>query len=241
MSGETILVVDDSTDIQSFLDEYVLTPQGYRVLAAGDGVAGLEVALAENPDLILLDLQMPRMTGLQMLTELRKTDSRSPVIFMTMHGSESVAVEVFRLGVRDYLTKPFTIQQVTQAIDRALQETRLRREKETLARNLVTAETVRETVVTLAHYINNALMVLGNGLPVIYKSLQESGAVDDDLLKIVQSCYHSSNQIQAVLKILQRVTDVQRATYHGEVKMIDIEAALRQELARLYEEKRTRK
>ncbi|RME44794.1 MAG: hypothetical protein D6796_11335, partial [Caldilineae bacterium] len=153
----------------------------------------------------------------------------------------SVAVEVFRLGVRDYLTKPFTVQQVTQAIDRALQETRLRREKEKLSRNLIAAETVRETVVTLSHYINNALMVLGNGLPAIYKALQESNAADADLLKIVQGCYHSSNQIQAVLKILQRVTDVEHATYHGEVKMIDIEAALREELARLYEEKRKRK
>jgi DNA-binding response OmpR family regulator len=107
MADETILVVDDSLEIARVLDEYMLTPQGYKVLHAGNGQKGLAQAIAHNPDLILLDMNMPRMSGIEMLEQLRQTDYKAPVIFMTMHGSERVAVDAFRLGVSNYLIKPF--------------------------------------------------------------------------------------------------------------------------------------
>src|SRR5512138_3636280 len=147
MARETILVVDDSEEMVRFLED-LLTPQGYRVISTGDGKSGLTMAVARKPDLIMLDMSMPRMTGMEMLKALRQTECQAPVIFMTMHGSESIAVEAFRLGVRDYLPKPFSIEDALEAVNGALQETRLAREKEELTRNLIAAETVRQTVVT---------------------------------------------------------------------------------------------
>ncbi|MFQ5577650.1 MAG: response regulator [Anaerolineae bacterium] len=238
MSGETVLIVDDSSDIKTFLQEYVLLPRGYRVLTANDGQSGLKKATEHTPDLIMLDMSMPRMTGLEMLTALRQTDCQAPVIFMTMHGSESVAAEVFRLGVRDYLSKPFTVEEVEQAIERALQETRLKKEKEALQRNLVAAETIRQTIVTLSHYVNNSLMVLNNSLPLVYQAVEQHANGDSELLKLVQACYHSAAKIEAVMTVLRKVSDVQAVTYHGEITMIDIEQALKEELARQYEQKR---
>ena len=130
MARERVLIIDDSADIRSFLQDMVLGPRGYVVTVATDGQSGLELALAQKPDLILLDVNMPRMTGLEVLEALREHDFSAPVILMTFYGSENIAVQAFRLGVRDYVRKPFEVEEVLAAIDRALTESRLRRERE---------------------------------------------------------------------------------------------------------------
>ena len=94
MAQETVLVVDDSTEMHRILKTYILEPLGYRVLTAVDGEVGLRLAVAQNPDLILLDMNMPRVSGLEMLAALRNTTCKSPVIFMTVEGSEQIDLEV---------------------------------------------------------------------------------------------------------------------------------------------------
>jgi DNA-binding response OmpR family regulator len=233
MSNETILVVDDSAEIVRALKEYMLVPLGYQVISAADGRSGLKLAISRQPDLIMLDMQLPFMDGLEVLKALRQDGCQAPVIFMTMHGSESIAVEVFRLGVRDYLAKPFTIEEVQQAVDRALQETRLVHEREELTRNLIASETVRQTAVTLSHYINNHLMVLSGNLALLKETLRKELPQQAALAKMIQDSQSSTNLIAAVIRVLQRMTDVQQTTYLGQIRMIDIEAALREEVARL--------
>ncbi len=132
---EKILIIDDSTTIRSFLSE-ILRPMGYIVSTASDGKRGLEKALAESPDLILLDFHLPRLSGIEVLEALQKDGYEVPVILMTAHGSESVAVQAFRLGVRDYLTKPFETKQILGVIEKALSESRLRRERDQLMQRL---------------------------------------------------------------------------------------------------------
>ncbi len=230
MPRETILVVDDSAEMVQFLKEYVLVPQGYRVVHASNGASGLEAAVRHKPDLIMLDLSMPRMTGMEMLKALRRTDCLAPVIFMTMHGSESIAVEAFRLGVRDYLPKPFTAEQAQQAVERALTETRLAHEKAELTRNLIAAETARQTVVTLSHHINNHLMVLSGGLTLIQATLQQESSQQAELAIVLRDCEASLTHISAVMRVLKRITEVKPTTYYGSTQMMDIDAALREEL-----------
>lgn len=137
MPGETILVVDDGRENREFLIEYVLQPNGYQVLVAKDGKEGVELALERRPDLILLDLQMPRMNGLDVLKYLNSRNVDIPVILMTFHGSEEIAVEVYRLGVRDYVKKPYTVEEMLNAVERSLGEVRLRKEKDLLTERLV--------------------------------------------------------------------------------------------------------
>jgi adenylate cyclase len=139
VSGETILVVDDGKENREFVVEYVLKPNGFEHLTARDGQEGLEMALANRPDLILLDLQMPRLDGIGVLRKLDANHLDIPVILMTFHGSEEIAVEVHRLGVKDYVKKPYTPDEMLDAIERSLSEIRLRREKEALTERVIHA------------------------------------------------------------------------------------------------------
>lgn len=139
MASETILVVDDSTENREFLVEYVLDPNGYHSLMAKDGQEGLEMALRHKPDLILLDYNMPRLDGIGVLRALEKHGADIPVILMTFHGSEDIAVEVFRLGVRNYIIKPFYPEEMEAAIEDSLTEARLRQEKEALTERVIQA------------------------------------------------------------------------------------------------------
>lgn len=131
MAQERILVVDDKIEIVTFLTD-LLQPLGYAVSFATDGKQALTRALQEQPDLILLDLHMPGMSGLEVLEELHRHNCRVPVIMMTLYGSESVVIQALRLGVRDYVPKPFDLDELLGAIEQALEKTRLQREREHL-------------------------------------------------------------------------------------------------------------
>lgn len=137
MANESVLVVDDSAQNVEFLAEYVLKPNGYQVLVARNGAEGLKIALSQRPDLILLDNNMPRMSGMEVLDALNEHRANIPVIMMTFHGSETLAVQSFRLGVKDYVLKPFQISEMLEAIERALTEARLRRERDELTKRLM--------------------------------------------------------------------------------------------------------
>jgi signal transduction histidine kinase/DNA-binding response OmpR family regulator len=132
MAGELVLVADDSRENVKFLCDYILEPNGYKTLTAMDGEQGLRYALSHDIDLLIIDLKMPRMTGLEVMQALREKGKDLPIILMTFYGSEETAIQAFRLGAKDYLIKPFTVTEALDAIERALVERRLRKEKEKL-------------------------------------------------------------------------------------------------------------
>lgn len=133
---EEILIIDDSKQICAMLAEYVLPELGYTSVIANTGRQGLNQLRQKLPDLILLDLQLPDISGLDLLRLIAQEGYDVPVILMTAHGSEAIAVEAFRLGARNYLIKPFSEAEAQAVIDNALRERRLSREKEQLTRNL---------------------------------------------------------------------------------------------------------
>ncbi len=135
MAGETILVVDDSREIVAALTD-VLQSKGYSVLSAHNGRQGLWLALDREPDLILLDWNIPQLSGYQVLETLRERGNKTPVVLMTLYGSEHVAVQAFRLGIRDYIPKPLRFPDTLATIEQALAEDRLRREKEQISDQL---------------------------------------------------------------------------------------------------------
>ncbi|MGD2207626.1 MAG: response regulator [Anaerolineae bacterium] len=128
MSGEKILIIDDRRENLLFLANSVLRPEGYKVITAMDGKQGYDKAMAERPDLIITDLKMPRMSGLELISALRKEGNFAPVILTTFYGSEQAAIQAFRLGAKDYIIKPYEVKEMLDSVERALIEQRLRRE-----------------------------------------------------------------------------------------------------------------
>ncbi|WP_242341490.1 diguanylate cyclase [Anaeromyxobacter sp. SG66] len=115
-----LLVVDDEADAREVLTE-VLEPE-YEVLLAEDGEVALEVARAEHPDVVLMDLFMPRLDGLQALERLRADTATNdiPVIFVSGHGDDAVKVRSLDLGAVDYLQKPFSERELRARVERTL-------------------------------------------------------------------------------------------------------------------------
>jgi DNA-binding response OmpR family regulator len=110
-----ILVVDDEERIVHFLASK-LKASGYEVLTASDGANGLEQARAQEPDLIVLDLIMPKMNGLEMLKELRSF-SAVPVIILSAKGADADRIKGLQLGADDYLPKPFNPDELVARIE----------------------------------------------------------------------------------------------------------------------------
>jgi DNA-binding NtrC family response regulator len=106
-SPRTILIVDDEPNVRLML-QTTLESVGYHAAQAEDGEAALKLVEASRCDLILLDLQMPRMGGIELLRRLRAAGNPIPVVFLTAHGSIPDAVEAMKLGAIDFLTKPIT-------------------------------------------------------------------------------------------------------------------------------------
>ena len=230
MPNETILVVDDSEETQLMLKDYILQPLGYQVICADDGQKGLDVALSTEVDLIMLDMNMPNLSGIEVLQALRKAGSEVPVIFMTVFGSETIVTQAFRLGVSDYLSKPFKIQDVEKTVDRALKARRMERERAEMERNLLASETVRKTVITLSHYLNNYLTALNGSLALLEENLEQQPS-DPTRQQLLSESQASAQRIQVVIQVLRQVTQVDSIPYAGQAQMFDIETALRQALA----------
>jgi signal transduction histidine kinase/DNA-binding response OmpR family regulator len=163
MAGERVLIVDDSADNIEYVVDYVLKPHGYQASIAHDGLEGLEKAKIERPDLILLDLSMPKMNGIEVLEALQHEGLQIPVILMTFHGSETLAVTAFRQGVKDYILKPFQAEEMLDSMARALTEMRLRRERDELMARLMKANRALEQRVKEL----NALFGIGKAMTAL--------------------------------------------------------------------------
>jgi DNA-binding NtrC family response regulator len=121
-----VLVVDDEPSIRKVLQVH-LEREGYAVETVDDGASAI-AHLAESPvDLVISDLKMPRVGGLELLAHVRQQLPGLPLVLITAHGTVDSAVEALKLGAHDYITKPFDLDAVREAVDKALRVERVRR------------------------------------------------------------------------------------------------------------------
>ena len=104
--GKTILIVEDEQSIVDILS-FILVKEGYDTLEALDGPTGLQLALEQNPDLVLLDLMLPGMSGFEVCERIRAAGSTTPIVMLTAREEEDDKVRGLELGADDYITKPF--------------------------------------------------------------------------------------------------------------------------------------
>src|SRR5437588_3058502 len=114
-----ILIVEDEPNMVAGLrDNFEF--EGYQVITAADGVAGLDRALSESPNLIILDVMMPRMSGLEVCKQLKAKRPSLPIIMLTARGQEIDKVVGLELGADDYVTKPFSIRELMARVKAVL-------------------------------------------------------------------------------------------------------------------------
>ena len=126
-----VLVVDDKELMRDSVAA-ILSRKGHTVVTAPDAKAALARIADKRPECVVTDLQMPGMNGLELLEEIRRIDAELPVVFMTAFGSVETAVEAMRKGAFDYVTKPFSGDELSISVERALEHGRLLRENQVL-------------------------------------------------------------------------------------------------------------
>ena len=118
MKTRILIVEDEPAMVAGLRDNFEY--EGYDVISAGDGVHGLERALAEHPDLVVLDVMMPRMSGLDVCKQLKAKRPSLPIIMLTARGQEIDKVVGLELGADDYVTKPFSIRELMARVKAVL-------------------------------------------------------------------------------------------------------------------------
>ena len=110
-SKKKILIVDDEPSIQDLL-VFNLEKEGYKTITASDGEEGVSLALSQNPDLILLDVMLPKADGLTVCKRIRQTLSKTPIIMLSAKGEEIDKILGLEMGADDYMTKPFSVREL---------------------------------------------------------------------------------------------------------------------------------
>jgi two-component system alkaline phosphatase synthesis response regulator PhoP len=194
-----ILVIDDESSIVNLVLAY-LKPEGYEVFTALDGVAGLKAARAYKPDLVVLDLMLPGMDGIELLTQLRR-ESNVYVILLTAKTEETDKIVGLSVGADDYLTKPFSPRELVARIKAAL-------------RRLQPGTGIGSDNIVLV--FRHVRIDVGARLVTVDENPVDLTTVEFDLLKAL------AENRGRVLSREQLLETVWGGTYYGEMRVVDV-------------------
>ncbi len=222
MSGARVLLVDDEPEIRRLLSRH-LKRLGYTVREAGDGEEAAAAAEDEIPDVVITDMAMPRLGGLELLEKLRSLDPGLPVIVLTGHASLENVIAAMRRGAAfDYLLKPLPDLTVLEvAVARALEVRRLRAQ----AREAFQVAAIRELAVTASDRILNPLNIISLSV----ERLARNEATAEGKAKAVANIEAA---IETITKVVRQMRAVARYTPREVVpglREIDLDQATRDE------------
>ncbi|MEM1973824.1 MAG: response regulator [Thermoplasmata archaeon] len=134
--AEKILIVDDEPDMLKLLSLILREKTNYEITTTNNPIEALELVKTQNFDLVITDLKMPGLDGLQLLEEVKKKDEDIPVVIITAYGTIDAATEAIQKGGFDFITKPFKKEQILFTIEKALKWLRVQRENRMLKEKL---------------------------------------------------------------------------------------------------------
>ncbi|MBI3268109.1 MAG: response regulator [Planctomycetes bacterium] len=201
-----ILVIDDSVADVDLITE-ILADAGYEVASREDGPSGLEAFQKDRPDLVLLDIIMPRMSGLEVCEKMRKSAAKAfiPIVMLTALSGDEEKVKAMDLGADDFLSKPFYPSELVARVRAHLRTKKLYDELEVSNRKLRILQKVKEgTDRMIAHDLKNHLTsIIGHAQLV----LRTKSQVPDKVLVHVDKISNSANEL---LKAVSRLTEQSR-------------------------------
>lgn len=193
-----ILIIDDDPKVSWILTEGL--SNRFEFVTAGDGIEGIQMVSTEKPDLVLLDIKMPSMTGIEVLERLNKLDSRPEVIMISGHGDTKYVVDSIKLGAAEFINKPFDVQEVEIHINGVLERNKLKKEVTTLKSELQAknayagfigdSEAMVKVKAIVEQVADSELTVLirgesGTGKEIVARSLHQlSGRKDNPFVKV---------------------------------------------------------
>jgi two-component system NtrC family sensor kinase len=188
--SEKILIADEDPDVIDLVARQALGPLGYSMATAADGPSAIQRIMDFQPDIVIASLTLLGLSAKEILVALRAQGLESLVIVTAPEGQEKTALQAFRLGAKDYLAKPLREAEVVSAVERALTEVRLRKEREALAQRLSEANEQLEHRVkelTLLYGIGKAMVSLTH-LDRLYDRLMEGAryATDTEIAWLLQ-------------------------------------------------------
>ena len=200
MANEKILVVDDDTNICELLRLY-LTKEGYQVTVANDGEEGLEKFNQVKPDMVLLDVMMPKMDGLEVCRRIRKLGN-TPVMMLTAKGETFDKVLGLELGADDYVVKPFDAKEVVARVKAVLRRTQGKNDNAEESKKVVTYDKLE---INIANY-----------------ELKVNGVQIDTPPKELELIYHFASNPNRVFTRDQLLDEVWGFEFYGDSRTVDV-------------------
>ncbi|MCK5595754.1 sigma-54-dependent Fis family transcriptional regulator, partial [bacterium] len=168
MNKASILIVDDELKIRRIL-QIMLENENYKTEQAKDGIEALEKMEAEDFDLIITDMKMPNMNGIELLEQIQQRNNAPLVIMMTAYGTIQTAVEAMKKGAYDYILKPFDLEEMKITVDKAYKLAFLERENKYLREELESKH-------------SNKIIGKTNRMKKVYKLIKQVSKTDDAVL-----------------------------------------------------------
>src|SRR4030042_738860 len=216
-----ILVVDDEKPIRDFLFEALTQLGGFSIELAGNGEEALKKIEKENFDLVLTDMKMPKMDGLQLIAEIAKFKPETLMVLLTGHGSIDSALEAMKRGASDYLTKPINLDELMLRLRKVLEERQrfislkdYAAELEKANQELKKIDEMKSEFVSVAsHELRTPLAAIKNAVQLILQG--RTGEINENQRKFLSMAERNINRLTGILNDLLDLSRIES----GRIKM----------------------
>ena len=216
--NEKILLVEDEEYLLKSLEVFLRNETKYEIFSASNGKEAIEIINSKEIDLILTDLKMPEIGGIELMEYVKNKSADIPVIAMTAFASLNSAIEALRLGVYDYLIKPYEFDMVLIVINRAIERIRLTKK----ASEVEKLNVIAEAAVALNHEINNPLTGIMGNLELMLDNFPDD---KEDVKKAMKVVLENSQKIADVVRKFQTIKKYVTTEYASKQPMLDLNKA----------------